>query len=197
VLNDIEVLADGRVAFSGYGNAAITEVNSAAAANTGSANDGIIGVLNSTGAAFNYLDKIGGDGADQILDVEVVGNTLFWTGSATKGTTVPNEFPTTSGSYDTSSNGGTDVIVGSVSTTGGAASYKATFYGGGGNDIGSCLRLVTQTVCGGVSNSFLLVFGTSYSSGAALPTLNLNNEAFFNATNRGDLICSLQVSVKI
>ncbi len=66
VFNDLEVFPDGRVAFAGYGSSSVTEVNSAAA--SGSSDDGILGVLNSSGTAFNYLDRIGGSGVDRIYD---------------------------------------------------------------------------------------------------------------------------------
>lgn len=117
--NDLEVFADGRVAFAGYGSSSITEVGSAAA--SGSNEDGIIGVINTTGTSFNYLDKIGGSNNDRINDVEIVGSTLYWSGSAGSG------FPTSAGAYDTAHNGNMDAVIGSVADTGGAASYKATF----------------------------------------------------------------------
>ena len=175
VFNDLEVLSDGRVAFVGFGTLTLTEVNSAAGSSVNSDNDGILGVLNNTGTAFNYLDEIGGSGNDRIFDVEVVGDTLYWTGSVSSG------FPVSaSGVYDISQNGSTDVVVGKVSDTGGSASYKATFYGTSSADLGNGIRLVTQTDCDGNQSVFLLVFGTV--SGSGLPTLNINGEPFYRAT---------------
>ncbi|MBP7240194.1 MAG: hypothetical protein KBA14_08205, partial [Saprospiraceae bacterium] len=176
--NDLEVYGDGRVVFAGNSSGAITEVNSAAASGSGS--DGVLGVLNATATAFNYLDKIGGSGADRINDVEIVGTTLFWTGSASSG------FPVSaSGVYDITHNGSTDVVVGKVGETGGAASYGATFYGTASADIGNGIRLVTQTNCSGVQTVFLLVFGTV--GGSGLPVVNINSESFYRATSMGGI----------
>ncbi|MCX6187917.1 MAG: hypothetical protein NTU43_13170, partial [Bacteroidetes bacterium] len=175
--NDLELFSDGRVAFCGYGTSTLTEVNSAGSRSTGSDEDGIIGVLNSTGTAFNYLDELGGTGADRILDIEIAGEKIYWTGSVSSG------FPTSSGAYDVSHNGGTDVVVGAVDAAG-TTGYKATFYGTSGNDLGNGIKLVTQTSCGGgTSQTFLFVFGTVGASG--LPTLNVNGEAFYNASYGG------------
>ncbi|MBK7939870.1 MAG: hypothetical protein IPJ82_23545 [Lewinellaceae bacterium] len=150
--NDLEVFADGRVAFVGLGNntnGTLTEVNGAAGgSNSNGDTDGLIGVLNSTGTTFNYLDEIGGNNDDRINDVEIVGSTLYWTGSAESG------FPTSVGAYDVTHNGSLDVIVGSVSAAG-STGYTATFYGGGGDNIGSDVKVVSQTKCDGTVESFL------------------------------------------
>jgi uncharacterized repeat protein (TIGR01451 family) len=183
--NDLEVFTDGRVAFAGWGNntiAGFTEVNSAATqSNLTDNTDGIIGVLNSSATAFDYLDEIGGPGDDRINDIEIVKNGLAWTGSASVG------FPTSAGAYDVSHNGGTDVIVGLASTTGGSASYKATFFGGSGNDIGAGIKEVTQINCAGTQVSFYLVFGTTAQDAVGIPTVNLKNESFYSPTNSGGL----------
>ncbi|MEP6647576.1 MAG: GEVED domain-containing protein, partial [Saprospiraceae bacterium] len=192
VFNDLEVFADGRVAFAGYGNGTLTEVNPAAANSTNANNtDGIIGVLNPTGTGFNYLDKIGsgsnGNGAsgedDRINDVTIVGETLYFTGSASAGNG-GNPFPTTAGVYSTTFSGGLDAVVGKVASIGGAASYAATFYGSGSDDIGSGLKLVTQTKCDGTVSSFLLVFGSTTGS---VPAQNIGTDPFFDSSNNGGL----------
>ncbi|OYU96499.1 MAG: hypothetical protein CFE21_08925 [Bacteroidetes bacterium B1(2017)] len=178
--NDLEVFADGRIAFCGYGTSSLTEVNSMASKSIGSDEDGIIGVLNSTGSAYNYLDEIGGSGSDRIMDVEIAGEILYWTGSANSG------FPTSIGAYDVSHNGGTDIIVGASDAAGsaGPSSYKCTFYGTSSNDLGNGIKLVTQSSCaGGSSQTFLFVFGTV--SGSGLPTVNVNSESFYNASHQG------------
>ncbi len=180
VFNDLEVFADGRVAFAGYGTGQLTEVNSAAGRSTNTNNtDGIIGVLNATGTTFNYLDEIGGTNNDRINDVEIVGETLYWTGSAESGFPVP-----ASGVFDSSQNGGTDVVVGSVSAAG-TTGYNATFYGTSAGDLGNGIRLVTSTNCAGVTTTFLLVFGTV--GGSGLPTQNIGAETLFNNTYQGGL----------
>ncbi|MBL0315294.1 MAG: hypothetical protein IPP69_05745 [Flavobacteriales bacterium] len=182
VFNDLEVFADGRVAFAGFGAGQLTEVNSAGGRSTSTNNeDGILGVLSSDGTTFNYLDELGGSNDDRFTDVEIVGETLYWTGYVQSG------FPNTSGTYDTSHNGGDDIVVGKCSSTGGTSDYKATFYGGSGDDLGSGIRLVTQTDCDGVATTFLLVFGSSDTAGSGLPTQNINSETFFDSTNNGGL----------
>ena len=173
--NDLEVFGDGRVAFAGNGTGSLTEHNSAAGRSTGNDLDGIIGVLNSTGTAFNYLDEIGGDNDDRINDVEIVGSTLYWTGQAADG------FPVTAGVYDNSYNGGSsDVIVGKVSDVGGSGSYAATYYGTSSTDLGNGIRLVSETDCEGNQTVFLLVFGTV--GGSGMPTQNIGSDPFYNSS---------------
>ncbi len=183
--NDLEVFSDGRVAFTGWGNnttAGFPAVNPASSGSNSTADtDGLMGVLNSSATAYNYAEEVGGSGNDRINDIEIINGIMAWTGSVSSG------FPTSSGAYDTSHNGGTDVVVGTVSTSGGAASYKATFFGGGGNDIGSGLQKVSQTKCDGSETSFLLVFGTTAANATGIPTVNINNEPFYSATNQGGL----------
>jgi hypothetical protein len=178
IFNDLELFGDGRVAFAGSGTGSLTEKNSAASRSTGSDFDGILGVLNSGGTAFNYLDEVGGGQDDKINDLVIKGTSLFWTGIAGSG------FPTASGAYDVSHNGGTDAIVGSVSEVGGSGSWRATYFGGSGNDLGSGIQRVEQTKCDGSVEGFLLVFGTCE---AGIPTKNINGDPFFDATNNGGL----------
>jgi len=48
----------------------------------------------------------------------------------------------------------------------GSTGYKATFYGTSGNDLGNCIKLITQTSCtGSQSQTFLMVFGTVGATG--------------------------------
>ena len=181
IFNDLELFADGRVAFAGSGTGSLTEVNSAASRSTGTDFDGILGVLNSTGTGFNYLDEIGGAGDDRINDCGINGSTIYWTGSSADG------FPTSAGAYSSTNSGGLDVVVGSVSDVGGAASYKATLYGGGGDDIGSAIKRVMQTQCDGTEDAFLLVFGTTDNNAIGIPTVNINSDPFYDASNNGGL----------
>ncbi|MFN8330406.1 MAG: hypothetical protein U0T81_04170 [Saprospiraceae bacterium] len=71
-------------------------------------NDGIIGVLTSNGITMDYLDEIGGSGTDEIGDIEIYSDTLYWTGDVQTG------FPvSTSGVYDNTFNGGiSDAVIG-------------------------------------------------------------------------------------
>jgi hypothetical protein len=183
--NDLEVFPDGRVAFAGWGNNTTAGFPAVNPASTGSNStgdtDGLIGVLNATATAYNYVEEIGGSGNDRINDIEIINGIMAWTGSVSSG------FPTSAGVYSTTHKGGTDVVVGTVSTSGGSASYKATFFGGGGNDIGSGLQKVSQTKCDGTQTSFLLVFGTTANSSPGIPTVNINNEPFYSSSSGGGL----------
>ncbi|MFZ1423323.1 MAG: hypothetical protein WAS55_05835, partial [Saprospiraceae bacterium] len=177
--NDLEILTDGRVAFCGNGASTLTEFNSAAGRSVVITNlDGIIGVLNSTGTTFNYLDEIGGAGNDRIQDCEVIGSKLYFTGDVATG------FPTSSGAYDVSFNGGgTDAIIGAVDAAG-TTGYIATFYGTSSNDLGNGIKQVTQSDCGGDSTTtFLLIWGTV--GGTGLPTINPSGEPFYDASHNG------------
>ncbi|MGB3226607.1 MAG: hypothetical protein WBB02_01445, partial [Saprospiraceae bacterium] len=177
--NDLEILTDGRVAFCGNGASTLTEFNSAAGRSVVITNlDGIIGVLNSTGTTFNYLDEIGGAGNDRIQDCEVIGSKLYFTGDVATG------FPTSSGAYDVSFNGGgTDAIIGAVDAAG-TTGYIATFYGTTSNDLGNGIKQVTQSDCGGDSTTtFLLIWGTV--GGTGLPTINPSGEPFYDASHNG------------
>lgn len=169
--NDLEILQDGRVAFCGYTTGTFTLTNSTG--NSGSGEDGVIGVLKSTCSSYDYLDRIGGSGNDRFYDVEIVGENLYFSGSGASG------FPTSAGAYDETFNGGSsDAVIGTVSTSGGSASYKATYYGSSGKDFGDGIRLVTKTGCP-TSETLILAFGTVGASG--MPTMNVKDESFFNS----------------
>ncbi|MCC6816753.1 MAG: hypothetical protein IT267_10100, partial [Saprospiraceae bacterium] len=189
-INDIDIATDGRVAFCGWGNGSITQVNPCAAAtsnNSTNNNDGIIGVLTANGVTMNYLDEIGGLAAgnppnqfrdDEIGDIEIYNDTLYWTGDVQTG------FPVTAGVYDNSYNGGlSDAVIGKC-YAGGTTGYKATFFGGGNTDIGNGIKQVSNaSSCGGSGQQFILVWGTTNSNN--MPTLNLNNELYFDSNLNG------------
>ncbi len=178
ILNDIEVFPDGKVAFCGWTTSTMTEVNSAAARSTGTDNDGLIGVLNASGTGVNYLDEIGGSGADRIQDLDIVDTTLYWTGDVSSG------FPLGTGPhFDNTHNGGTDAIIGKVASTGGSSTYKATFYGTGTNDLGNGIKLVAESDCVGEGNRFILIWGTV--NGTGLPVRNIGSDPFYDATHNG------------
>ena len=182
-VNDIEVQPDGRVVFIGTSNSALPEVNSAAANSTGTDNDFMLGVLNSAGTAFDYLDEIGGLAADNGYDTEVYNGKIYFTGQSSSAT-----FPTTAGAFDTTVNGTTDAIAAVVGLAGGSANYKASFYGGsGGSTLGNGVKLLTKSPCiaGSLTEPVVLLFGTSSSS--ALPLKNVNGELFYSSTQAGSL----------
>ena len=185
--NDLEILNNNTIAFCGYGTGSLTstEVNGISTGSTGSDEDGIIGVLNSTATAFNFLDKIGASSGsntnDRINDIEIVGDTLYFTGSG------GNNFPVSgSGVYSSTYYGGTsDVIVGKCFRGGGSGSYKATFYGTSGADLGNGIRLVSSIGCNTDPITYIMVFGTV--NGSGLPTVNINSESFYNSSRPGGI----------
>ena len=185
--NDLEVLNDNTIAFCGYATGTLTasEVNSITTGSTGTDEDGVIGVLNSTATSYNFLDKVGASSGtnknDRINDVEIVGDTLYFTGSG------GNNFPVSgSGVYHSAYYGGaSDVIVGKCYRGGGSGSYKATFYGTSGDDLGNGIRLVSSISCSTDPVTYLMVFGTV--NGASLPTVNINNESFYNSSRPGGI----------
>lgn len=177
LFSDIELFSDERVAFCGYGSGQLNEVNSAASRSTGSDEDGIIGVLSADGTTFNYLDEIGGSNDDRINDCDIVGTMIYFTGVG------ESNFPVTAGAYDVTHNGSDDVIVGKVGDNGGSADYKATYYGTSSVDIGSGIKLVSQTDCQGNTSGFILIFGSV--AGSGLPTVNINGDPFYDASHNG------------
>ncbi|MBK9107817.1 MAG: hypothetical protein IPM92_05395 [Saprospiraceae bacterium] len=137
---------------------------------------------------MEYLDEIGGSAnnlRDRIFDIEYYSDTLYWTGSVESG------FPTSAGAYDVTINGGRKMLCHSWSSpVAGTAGYHATFYGGRAAELGNGIKQVSSTGCGGTTNTFILVWGTI--SGNGTPTLNINNEAFYDASIMVAKICFLQ-----
>jgi hypothetical protein len=80
--------------------------------------------LNAAGSALNYVEFIGGSGADDgdSLDVDAEGYAYV------TGKTTSNDFPATPGAYDTSYNGGGDAFVAKVDADGTGLVY-ATYIG--------------------------------------------------------------------
>jgi Carboxypeptidase regulatory-like domain/Beta-propeller repeat len=87
--------------------------------------------LNATGSSLIYSTFIGGSNIDfgNSIEVDSSGN-AFVTGN-TKG----GNFPTTSGAFDTTFNGGDDVFVTELNATGSSLLYS-TFIGGTGSETG-------------------------------------------------------------
>ncbi|MEP7273410.1 MAG: hypothetical protein ABI882_18060, partial [Acidobacteriota bacterium] len=179
LVNDIEILADNSIVFIGTTNSAITEVNSAAT--SGALDDVLLGVLNSTGTAFTYLDKFGGAGDDRGYDTDSFNGKIYFTGVGGTG------FPTSSDAFDTTFSGTSNAIVGAVDVTGGSANFKATYYGGNNATLGNSLKLLTSSPCftGSFANPIVMVFGSS--SSTDLITRNVNLEAFYDGSNNGGL----------
>jgi hypothetical protein len=97
-----------------------------------SGRDVFVTKLNYTGSALSYSTFLGGSGHDRWIG----GIAVDSSGSVyVVGSTKSSDFPTTTGAYDTSHNGGNDdVFVAKISPAGSALSYS-TFLGGSGGEV--------------------------------------------------------------
>jgi hypothetical protein len=85
-----------------------------------------------TGAALAYSTFLGGSGFDLGLGIAVDGAGAAYVSGSTLGAT---DFPTTTGAFDQTHNGGEDAFVAKLVPTGAALDYS-TFLGGSGFDRG-------------------------------------------------------------
>jgi hypothetical protein len=209
-VNDSQVMADGRIAFTGYTSSSASfpaEVNSQAAVGTGIT--GFVGTIPSGGGSFQYLDLIGGDGGDWLNSLAVDGDTLYWTGSSQS-----TNFPGVAGSYDSTYSGANatppggsvpfgDLIVGKVTVpaSGVPSGYQATYYGctsgcGAGDGTTGVVIRVMAPSCS--ASKYLVIFGAHMQSGAAgvaarVPMQNIGSEPLYNPTFQGtvDMLISV------
>jgi hypothetical protein len=93
--------------------------------------DVFITKLNSSGSTLSYSTFLGvsGDESGWVIAIDGSGNAYVTSG------TESTDFPTTSGSYDTSHNGGRDVFVTKLNSSGSTLSYS-TYLGGSGDEDG-------------------------------------------------------------
>ncbi len=103
----------------------------------GGGSDGFVAKLNSTGSALAYSTYLGGSGDDHGAGIAVDG-----VGSAfVAGSTNSADFPTTSGAFSVTFNGGlTDAFVAQLDPTGSALGYS-TYLGGSDADFGSSIAV--------------------------------------------------------
>ena len=95
----------------------------------GGMSDGFITKLNSSGSALLYSTFLGGTSSENLFGMAVDGS-----GNAcVTGITVSSDFPTIIGAYDASYNGGDDVFITKLNSSGSALLYS-TFLGGTNND---------------------------------------------------------------
>jgi thrombospondin type 3 repeat protein/beta-propeller repeat-containing protein/hemolysin type calcium-binding protein len=86
--------------------------------------DVFVSKFNPAGSGLVYSTYLGGSDGDVGVDIAVEGGVAYLTGG-----TGSNNFPTTSGAYNTSYNGGGDVFVAKLNAAGNGLSYS-TFFGG-------------------------------------------------------------------
>ncbi|MEI2692394.1 MAG: SBBP repeat-containing protein [Anaerolineae bacterium] len=98
--------------------------------------DGFLTRMNAAGSGLDYSTYLGGLSADWVMAVAVDGaDRAYVTGS-----TQSPSFPTTTGAYDTSHNGGTDGFVTRFSNIGHMLEYS-TFFGGNQYDAGYAIAV--------------------------------------------------------
>jgi len=138
--------------------------------------DVFITKLNSTGSALTYSTYLGGGLGDTGEEIAIDGS-----GNAyVTGYTSSSDFPTTSGAYDTSYNGNSDVFITKLNSTGSALTYS-TYLGGGAYDCGHGIAI------DGSGNAY--VTGYTYStdfpttSGAFDTSYNGNSDVFITKLN--------------
>jgi hypothetical protein len=139
----------------------------------GGLGDAFVTKLNPTGTApLVYSTYLGGNGAD-------VGNSLAVDSSGTAfvtGNTFSTNFPTTTGSFQTSFGGLGDAFVTNVNATGTAPLVYSTYLGGTGSDVGNSLVIDTS------GNAY--VTGNTASPAPSFPTtVGAFQTAFGGATD--------------
>ncbi len=142
----------------------------------GGSEDVFITKLNSTGSALSYSTYLGGSGSDVGHGIAVDGSgNAYITGRTNSG-----NFPTTTDAYDKFNNGGSDVFITKLNSTGSALTYS-TYLGGSASEGGYGIAV------DGSGNAFIT--GNTYSSdfpttaGAYDTSLNYNNDVFITKLN--------------
>jgi hypothetical protein len=98
--------------------------------------DTFVTKLNATGSALVYSTYLGGSGVEFPSHVAVdAARNIYITGSTSSA-----DFPTTPGAFDTTANGGFDVFVTKLNSTGSALIFS-TYLGGSGFDSGGGLAI--------------------------------------------------------
>ncbi|MCC7429737.1 SBBP repeat-containing protein [bacterium] len=130
--------------------------------------DAFITKFNSTASSLIFSTLLGGGNTDYItgLAIDPTGNLFF------AGHTFSNNFPTTSLAYDTSFNGGNDVFVGKLNSTGSAITFSTLL---GGTSYDYCTGLAIDPT----GTTYL----TGYTSSNNFPTSLNAYDNTFNGEN--------------
>ncbi len=102
----------------------------------GGSGDGFMVKLDSSGGSLSYSTFIGGGGSDAGLGIVLDSSDRAYI----TGYTGSNNFPTTSGAYDTTYNGNTDSFITMLSSDG-STLMNSTYVGGSGYDSGKAIAL--------------------------------------------------------
>ncbi|MEZ5426413.1 MAG: SBBP repeat-containing protein [Pyrinomonadaceae bacterium] len=131
--------------------------------------------LNASGSGIIYSTFIGGNGADEVKDIAVdsSGN-AFITGYTPDS---PIDYPTTSGAFDTTHNGGLDAFVTRLNASGSALLYS-TLIGGSSDDRAFGIAIHPT------GNSFFI---TGYTSSTNYPTFGSTFGPAYDTTYNGGL----------
>lgn len=139
--HDVAVAADGSIVVVGFtksnnfpttAGAFDTSYNEP---NKSAFGDGFIFKLSSDGSQLLYSSYIGGSQQDELFDVVVQNNDIYFSGFTKSG-----NFPTTAGVFDSSPSGEHDAFVGKLSADGSQLSYS-TLIGGSKFDAASGLAV--------------------------------------------------------
>jgi hypothetical protein len=155
------------IAVDGAGSASVTgytgssDFPTTAGAFTTSKNgiyDAFVTKLNAVGSALSYSTYLGGANFDQGRAIAVDG-----TGRAyITGYTTSSDFPVSTGAFDTSANGGFDIFVTKLDSSGSALSYS-TYLGGTNDDQGNGIAV------DGAGNAYLTGYTASVGPGTGTP----------------------------
>lgn len=129
---DLAVDGAGRVTVTGFTGSGDFPVTAGAYDTTHNGNmDAFVARVNAAGSGLDYATFLGGSNNDQGLSVALdgAGNTYL------TGFTFSSNFPTTANAYDASPNGGQDIFVAKLSSSGSTLGYSS-FVGGVVSDFG-------------------------------------------------------------
>jgi Beta-propeller repeat/Thrombospondin type 3 repeat len=114
--------------------------------------DAFVAKLSPDGSSLAYSTFLGGAGTDQALDLAVdAAGAAYATGATTS-----NDYPTTPGSFDQTTNGGTKSFVSKVDPTGATLVYSTLLGGSSGFDIAHSIAVdaAGSAYVAGVTKSF-------------------------------------------
>jgi len=183
----------GGIALDGSGNAYVTGQTDSPSgsgslfplvgetqATPGGGFDAFVSEINSTGSALVFSTYLGGSGDENFsfnygaIAVDSTGANIYVTGSTTPKAGTTNNFPTTTGAFQTSDGGGTDafIVKYTTSSTGPTFSLSATALSPASVSAGSsATSMVSVTGANGFSGTVTLSCAVSGPAGAVhLPT---------------------------